>query len=281
MENSEIILAPKSLKIKKAKEAYPMNFLKIKLVKYKLTISYGIIFVLLTLLAQNCARQGSFRISSSLNPTPHEELDLCSPGKEVTASGGACLNHPGIEKINKVNTLNLRLGDRFYIEHLLKSVFLKPDSNDAEERVFLSILNQEVHAFPGVFGGSDFAVGPESREVTQPNHIGFTATRSSRMQRVCGRLVEDRQLLANALMTLNIDPDQTQPTEIGDDILLSIYWLFFEGFDAPADDGQTLAELAAAFRAIAHGLRDKGLPNREIWQYLVFSVCISPDWQAI
>lgn len=183
---------------------------------------------------------------------------------------------PGsISDSEEIVSAEIRLGDRFYIESVFKSVF--GPSYDSSSIVTTNIVNQQ-----SVFGGPcDFyerSLLPNSRTLEKPRSncfdsnwntemvIGSTSLREGWRVRSCELVVKNNPTAVQYVFNrASIDSNNDS---LSYEKVNLLYKMFYPVEDLPE----------AVFQEIY--AYDESIERTELWKSVLIAFCVSPEWQV-
>lgn len=172
--------------------------------------------------------------------------------------------------------VRLRVGDRRYVESVLKDVFnVNSPAADPNDIIRLQIFEN-----PAFGGGCDRYSGKivDNNALEHPRErcfggmgvsdvVTFNPMRAASVSKACDVLVNNSTRFSAAYNKLN---DGNTAYIFNDNHLLKAYQLFYPE--------QTLSdEMKTALRNIAN----KGNNNNEKWKYVILGICVTPEWQTL
>lgn len=189
--------------------------------------------------------------------------------------------------------VTVQVGNRVFVESVLKNAFLSNTAAAAVRTQFRTIMNESVQRFPGEFGGPlSLYTTLGMREFTTASCSGggcdnddmmdiaysmpSTPARASVVQTACQRLLDSTAapVSDDFLKTAIANLGGTQTTTPSDALVSAIPDLFAPGIDVDA----SLIETSIRVR---NALQDKGTSALETWRALIQLHCQHPYWQTI
>jgi hypothetical protein len=191
-----------------------------------------------------------------------------------------------------LTSVKLQVGNRLFVESVLRNVFLNSSSSATATTEFKVILEDTVLRYPSEFGGPVSPYTTRGFMEIKGNYCGFgcsnetdidipifvpaSQARSSIVSEACQRLLDrttspfNDVFLNTALQNLaaspTVAPSESEIKRIPD--------LFAPGFE----NDPVLIEKALL---VQHALNSSGIAPREQWRGVVMTFCESPFWQTL
>ncbi len=246
----------------------------------KMTVTFA-----LPLMLSGCLGGAGFGDQSSVTETPDDTL---APSLPIP-------NNPS-EKISAVSTdILAQVGNRKFVESVLKNVFLSSSASVDVKTKFRTVLDGSVQKFPGEFGGPLVLYSTQGlREMKDttvtcgnstcsndelldaPYWAPSTPARSAAVSSACLGLLDSTAapvsdaFLITAVQNLGAD----LAVEPSADLVKLIPQLFSPGYETPT-------ALNSASMAIISALKAKNLSAKEQWRGVFQVHCQNPYWQFL
>lgn len=172
--------------------------------------------------------------------------------------------------------VRLRVGDRRYVESVLKDVFgVGGNTNDPGDSIRLQVFENSA------FGGgcdrySGKIIDNNTIEHTRERCFGgmgvsdivtFNPMRAAAVSKACDALVHNSSTFGNAMIKISSNSTPAITDEVA---LKKAYHLFYPHQDLPQDLKTSLIALG-----------NTGSNGAEKWRHVILGLCVSPEWQTL